>query len=645
MGIFGDRHIQHSGKLSGLSIIAIVLVLRLLGFLQTLELDVLDWALRRRPAETTDDKVTIVTITEEDIQQSLNYPIVDGSLAKLLNQLQTYDPRVIGLDIFRDFAVGDGYDQLASLFTESENIIGIQRITKPVIAGPSALPPERIGFVDVLLDQDGALRRSLLGMPDAQGSYQFSFTVRLAEGYLAQEGLVLENGRRDPSTMRFGDAEVPRFRGNTGGYVNESGVGNQTLVNFRAGTTPFSKVTYGALMSGSVDPALIEDRVVLVGYDAISAKDYVTIAALAVANPGLVPGVDFQAHAVSQLINAALNNRAFLRTLPIWTEYGLLIAGGAAGVLLASSRFRPSAHLLTVVAVSGGVAMMFYGLILISWWVPLLPVVVVFGLNAMLLYPMYQAQAQLRSRLDQRQQLIDWTFSTIHNGHLQTLARFLKEWPNDSPTPNFDKDDLRYLNQELRDLYDAMRQEMLVPAQQLVLSQQQIVDLTASLTELLYEIYGNTVKRRKDFFGNLLQVTEFKTINDGHLTPERKRELGRFLEEALLNVCKYAPDTTRLNVICQPEGTDNVIRVVDNGAKGLSNDRQEGYGTRQAKQLARKLQGSFSRQPVMPKGVQCELRWPIVKNHRWPWFNKLKLQTINANILAAIGNGTTAKKR
>lgn len=611
----------------------------MLGFLQAVEWNVLDFALRKRPAEPTDDKVTIVYITEADIQNSLSYPISDQSLAELLRRLQSYKPRVIGLDIFRDFPVGVGYDELADTLASSDNIIGIKKITEPTISPPRALPPEQVGFVDAPLDSDGFLRRSLLGVSDAEGAYRFSFTIRLAERYLADNGLILDNGRRDPSTMRFGDAEVPRFRANTGGYVRADDAGNQTLINFRAGVTPFTKVTYSELNSGDVPADLLQDRVVLIGYDAISAKDFVNVAALAGANPGLVPGVDVQAHAVSQLINATLNNRAFLRTVPVWMEYGLLIAGGVAGLVLASSCLKPSNHLLIVAAVSIGMGVTFYVMLLASWWLPMVPMVVMFGLNAMVLYPMYQAQAQLRSQLNQRQQLIDWTFSTIHNGPLQTLARFLKEWPADSNNPNFNKADLRQLNQELRDLYDAMRQEMLMPGQKLVLSQQEVISLEIPLAELLYEIYSNTTKRRKDFFEKLLHITEFKEIDDSSLTPDQKRELGRFLEEALLNVCKYAHDTTRLNVVCQPEETNNVIRVVDNGTKGLPDSDREGYGTRQAKQLAHSLRGSFERCGASPKGVLCELRWPITtKQQGWRWFDKLKFRTMVSNIVMTVKN-------
>ena len=642
MGIFKYGRINlHSGEFSGLSIIAIIAVLRILGFLQALEWDALDWALRKRPTEEPDDSITIVHITENDIQTSLNYPISDRSLVELLERLQVYRPRVIGLDIFRDFPVGDGYKTLSDVLATSDNIIGIKKVTAPAIAGPRALPPDQIGFVDAPLDQDGFVSRSLLGLPDGNGDYQFSFTLRVAERYLAAEGLTLNNGQRDPTTMRFGNAEIPRFRAHTGGYVRADDGGHQTLLNFRAGATPFTKVTYGELTAGEVAPEALADKIVLVGYQAVSAKDFVNVAALAEVNPGLVPGVNVQAHAVSQLVNAALNNRAFLRTLPAWMEYGLLVTGGMVGLILASSCLRPSAHFLIITLASSGLILVFYGMVLASWWLPVVPVVITFGVNAVVLYPMYQAQAQLRSQLDQRQQLIDWTFSTIHNGPLQTLARLLKAWPTEHKNPNFEKVNLQQLNQELRDLYDAMRQEMLASEHQLVLSQQQIINLDISLAELLYEIYSNTTKRRKDFFKKLLHITDFKAIDDSHLTSEQKRELGRFLEEALLNVCKYAVDTTKLTVICQSEGKNNIIRVIDNGASSPVSPNKEGYGTQQAKQLAKKLQGVFERQFLSPKGVRCELRWPI--DQRQGWRSRLRFKTRLPSISTTVENVENGK--
>ncbi|MBE9068364.1 CHASE2 domain-containing protein [Leptolyngbya cf. ectocarpi LEGE 11479] len=612
-----------SGFIPKLSIVGILAVARLLGLLQPMEWKVWDVIMRGRPAEIPDQRITIVTITEDDIQQSLNYPIPDHALAELIEVIQTYDPRVIGLDIFRNFPVGEGYEMLAETFASSENLIGINKVTGKSVAAPKSLPLERVGFADIVADADGIIRRSILGGPDSEGKFQYSFAVRVSEAYLAQEDFFLENGIHDSRTMRFGDAEVPRFHSSTGGYAWTNDAGIQTLLHFRAGKTPFATVTYGDLLADNVAPDVLRDRVVLVGYQAESAKDLVTVAALPGVNPSEVPGIVLQAHAISQIVSATLDNRAFLRTLPSSVEYILLVLAGSVGLSLAASRLKPYMHTLVVIIGSGGLGLIFYAAILTGWWLPLVPVGAAFAVTAVVMYPVYQMQAQLESELGQREQLINWTFGTIHNGPLQTLARLLKEWPDNSHTPDYEKNELKELNIELRALYDMMRQEMLMPEGQLALSQQRVINLDMPLIELLDEVYRTTARRRQDFFGGLLHITDFQDIEDSFLAPRQKRELGRFLEEALLNVCKYATGTTRLKITCRPEGSDNIIRVVDNGQGNAVSSDREGYGTQQAKQLARKLGGKFNRSAVIPKGTQCELRWPINKQ-RWPSWASLR---------------------
>ncbi|MEO0541125.1 MAG: CHASE2 domain-containing protein, partial [Cyanobacteria bacterium P01_A01_bin.105] len=608
---------RRGGLLSGLSILGVITAIRLLGFLQGLEWKVLDWSLRVRPAEPVSDRITLVTITEADIQASGEYPMSDATLAQTLKQIQAYNPRAIGLDIFRDLAVGEGQAELAEVFSQFDNLVVANKMLPPVVQGPTDLPEEQVGFVDALVDEDGSIRRSLLGAGDLDGQYRLSFTVMIARQYLAPEKIILENGHRDPETMRFREAEIPQFRTNLGGYVRADARGNQTLINFRAGQAPFEQITYQALMNNNVDPDLLTDRVVLVGYNAVSAKDVVTVAALPGVNPSLVPGVDVQAHAISQLLSATLDGRSFLRALPVLAEYGLLLASGLAGLLLARHKLRPSLHFLTVASSSSGLFLLFCSPIVVGWWLPTVPVVGAFLMNAVVLYPMYQMQTRLSFAVQQRQQLIDQTFDTIHNGPLHTLSRLLSEWPDNTDTPGFDKEALENLNRELRDVYETMQTELLLPKEQIVLNHQS-VSLEMPLGELLYEVYQNTIQREQPFFEKMLLIPDFKEMTDVRLSSARKGELGRFLEEILLNVSKYAVGATRVKISCLLEHGENVIRVVDNGVKGLpTTTPHEGHGTRHARQLARKLGGTFNRQPVLPKGVLCELRWPATVA-RWP---------------------------
>lgn len=600
--------------LPGLSIIGFIILIRLLGWLQPLEWKALDLSLRIRPAEKKDPRIALVTITEADIRTALDYPISDQALAELIDTIQAYNPRVVGLDIFRDQPVGEGYQTLVQTLQSSDNIVGIYRIDPSnLVPPPPALPAEQIGFADAIVDGDGFLRHSLLGVADQQGAYRFSLTIQLVSRYLADDGLILDNGIRDPDTMRFGSTEIPRFYANTGGYVRADYGGNRTLINFRAGPEPFEKVTYSDLISGQVAPELLRDRIVIIGYTAASVKDFVSSGAIAGVNPSLVPGMDAQAHAVSQIISAVYDGRPFLKSLPDGVEYLLIVASGVIGMTLAQWRRQPVVHFLVIAAIGGAAVLLSYGLLLTSWWLPVVPTVAVFLLNAAVLYPFYQAQAQLRSQLGERQKLIDQTYNTIHNGPLQTLAQMISTWPPDQPAPASMRTDLQNLNRELRDLYDAIRQESLLPTGQLVLTGQQALDLQMPLDELLREAYHITLERHRDFFEPIIRIVAFEPMDDTQLSVDQKRDLGRFLEEALLNIQKYAKGTTRLRIDCRQKDSSNIIQIIDNGegikpAKSLS---PGGYGTRQAQRLARSLNGTFDRTEVSPKGVCCELRWPI----------------------------------
>lgn len=604
--------------LPGLSITGFVILARLLGVLQPLEWKVFDLSLRWRPAEPTDPRITIVAITEDDIQTALEYPISDRTLANLVQTIQTYQPRVVGIDIFRDKPVGEGYTELAETLASFDNVVGIHKIDdRSPVKPPPMLSGDNLGFADAILDNDGFLRRSLLGESDSHGDYQFSFTIQLVRQYLASANIQLENGLRDPETMRFGSAEIPRFQANTGGYVRTDRGGNQTLINFRSGPYPFERVTYKTLVSGQANPELLNDRLILIGYTAESIKDFISSGAIPGVSPSLVPGIDAQAHAISQILSAVIDQRPFLHSFPDALDYLLILGSGLLGLGLAHWQRKPLVHLWIVAGVGGITLLLCYGLLIASWWVPVVPMVAAFVLNGLLLYPFYQAQAQLRSQLNERQTLINQTFTTIHNGPLQTLAQVLSHWPPEQL--DILQTDLQTLNQELRDIYDAMRQEMLLPTQQLVLSGQQAIDLQMPLDELLREAYQITLERHRSFFEPILKIVSFESMDDQQLTPDHKRALGRFLEEALLNVHKYAKTTTRLTVECRQKDGYNIIRVIDNG-EGLKDTTHSGYGTKQSQELARHLNGEFKRVAGTSKGVRCELHWPVQQQPSWQQF-------------------------
>lgn len=608
--------------LPALSFTGLVILARLLGILAPLEWKSFDWLLRWRPDEAIDSRVTIIQITEDDIQNELGYPISDRALAALIEEIQTYSPRTIGIDIFRDLPVGEGQTQLAAVL-EAKNVIGITKIEEPVVLAHPTLPEERIGFANVEIDQDGYLRRSLLASEDSEGNYRFSLTIRLAQQYLAADNFLLENGIKDPETMRFGTVEIPRFQSDTGGYVREDNGGNQTLINFRAGEDPFESVSYAQVMSGDINPQLLEDRAVLIGYTAESVKDVVSSLAIDSDKPSLIPGIVIQAHALSQILSAVYESRPFIRSLPDALEYIATLCAGALGIALALWQRKPSVHFAISLAAIAFWLFFCYLAILFGWWIPSVPVTLAFGLNTLWLYPLRQAQVQADFQIEERRRLIDWTYNTIHNGPLQTIAGMLRQWPedqlsSDSAIAAHMKLELEALNKDLRSIYETMQQEMLATDGGLVMTGNRTVSLQLSLDALLYEIYQNTVARQRAFFEKVIQITQFEPLDEKGITAADKRELARFLEESLLNVYKHAGAVSRVSIDCLCDNGFNIIRVVDNG-KGTQQDypraqksnQQTAYGTKQAKRLAGRLGGQFKLEAIRPYGSCCELKWPI----------------------------------
>jgi CHASE2 domain-containing sensor protein len=482
-------------------VVAFVMGLRLAGTLQRLEWSALDYLLGLRPPEPTDERILMVGIDETDIQQAGTYPIPDRDIAALLNVLQANQPAVIGLDIYRDLPVEPGHAELVQVFRQTQAVIGVEKVLPDrngfTISPPPGLPPDQIGFADAILDRDGYLRRSLLGITTNQREYKFSLTMRLAAAYLARQGVQLENGIHDPVAMRFGTTELARFTPATGGYVNADAGGNQVLLNFRSGREPFRLVSMREVLAGRVPAEWIRDRIILIGMTASSAEDVVNSAAIPGVNPGLIYGVEIQSHAISQILAAVLNGRPLLGSLPDPWEYVWILGWGCVGIGLGRVMVSPL-RILAGLGMAGVVLVVIcYGLILLGWWLPVVPSLLVLVLNGAGLTAslFYRYQQDLKAKIQDRQFIIDHTFNTIHNGPLQTLAQVLKTMQNGSVPSAQLYPELERLDQELRAVYEIVRQETLVHSDQIWVSAELELDLKQPMHEILREVYGYTLSR------------------------------------------------------------------------------------------------------------------------------------------------------
>ena len=622
------------GSLPGLMVIVGVMMARLTGALQFLELVAFDRFLLLRPPEPMDERIVIVGITEEDIQRAKTYPIPDREIADLLKRLQAYKPIAIGLDIVRDMPVEPGHAELTSVFRSSKNAIGVE-IALPdrngfIVAPPPALRSEQVGFADAVLDADGYQRRSLLGAHNPQQKYRFSFAIRLAESYLATRKIKLGDGIRDREAMRFGSIELTRVQPNSGGYVGADANGNQILLNVRSGKMPFRVLSLSQIKAGKVDPNWIRGKIVLIGIMSFSAKDLASSGAIAGINPGRIYGVEMQAHATSQIISAVLDGRPLIQVSGDDWETLWIAVWGLLGMSLGRFLRSPWKILLGLLIASISPIAICYGLILLGWWVPIVPVLLVLVLNGAGLTAalFYRHEQELRLRLEERQFAIEQTFNAIHSGPLQTLVGILRTAQEQDPPPPF-LPDLQRLSQELREVYGSVQRDAIADEPHLRMGSAIELALQAPLHELLYKVYSNTLEQELPYLQTIkFKIVQFDPLNTSHLRLEHKRGLCRFLEEALCNVGKHAIAATRLTVICAQEGDRQVIRVVDNGKGKLSdaesaiqdlntNIQPSGLGTQLANNLAKQLGGTFRRYQNEPRGTVCELTWSA--KQRWFW--------------------------
>jgi CHASE2 domain-containing sensor protein len=259
-------------------------MIRLSGLLQVQEWMAFDSFSRSCPSEQGNASVVVVGIDEADLSHVGGYPIPDRDLAIALKNLQAYHPSAIGLDLFRDRPVEPGHAELVQALQTMPNLIGTEVAlnAKPSfnIKPPPGLPPERVGFVDSVVDTDGKLRRSLLASSTPDGEMKYSLAFRLAQTHLAKHGVTFNPGDRPSVPLRFGTVSLPRFQSNSGGYVQADAKGKQLLLNFCGTQKMVRSLSLKDVLENNVPPDWIRDHVVMIGMTASSIKDIFFTAAL-----------------------------------------------------------------------------------------------------------------------------------------------------------------------------------------------------------------------------------------------------------------------------------------------------------------------------------------------------------------------------
>jgi len=351
---------------------AVVLILRSFGGFERLDLALYDAFLKRAPVAERSD-VLLVQITEQDIRDEGHWPISDRRLAEALQALVDSDVRAVGLDLFRDLPVAPGVGFLRQVLRDHGSIVTVYKFGDPEregISGPSVLEGSgRTGFNDLLPDSFGeSIRRVALFMTDDEGPPQTSFAMLLAAIALGTDGISMDPER--PEWMQLGARSLPPLDTHYGGYRDLDARGYQLMLDYAAPST-FESVTLGDVLGGSVNPARLRDRIVILGASAKSLRDE-----LPVPLGGRRDGMEIHGQIVDQLLRTARGQSAPLRVLGEWPEALAVMVVSLLGAFLGLGSGRApmlgtgalvSGVLIGALALLGSSYMAFQA----GWWIPM----------------------------------------------------------------------------------------------------------------------------------------------------------------------------------------------------------------------------------------------------------------------------------
>ncbi|NET32428.1 MAG: CHASE2 domain-containing protein [Cyanothece sp. SIO1E1] len=365
--------------LMSLAIALAVIGARSLGYLQLWELTAFDQLMQRRPDEGPDQRLLVVTVTEQDVQSQ---PLAERgaaslserSLNQLIAKLAQAKPRAIGLDLYRESAVSVVYPDLAMQLQANDRFFAICNYGEPGVSPPPEVPPERQGFNNVVMDPDAVLRRHLLAVSQSSPCQnKNALSLQLSLRYLVDQNI--EPQITPENHIQLGNIIFRSLVSNSGGYYNINSSGHQILLNYRATDQIAQTITLEEVLSQQFDADLVRDRIVLIGTTAPSFNDtrWRTVYSTGQGMANTMTGVEVQAHMVSQILSAVLDHRPLLGWLPELVEaFGIACWSVLGGII--AWWLRSPWKIAGVGLAFGSLWVICFSLLIVyGLWMPLVP--------------------------------------------------------------------------------------------------------------------------------------------------------------------------------------------------------------------------------------------------------------------------------
>ncbi|MEN9568698.1 MAG: hypothetical protein RLZZ69_3894, partial [Cyanobacteriota bacterium] len=336
---------------SSMAIAFLVIGMRYLGWLQPMELMAFDRLMQLRPLESPDSRIVLITVDEADIQyqdrqnMSLRWSLADEALAQLLVKIKPYQPRTIGIDIYRDFAVESDYPNLAQELQTSDRLYAVCKVAAPQDGNSEGTPPppevplSRLGFSDFVADSGDVIRRQLIHLnPPTTSSCktEYAFSLQLALDYLHRNGI--ESRITPAGDLQIGTSTFKPITQHSGGYQGIDAAGYQILLNYRSLKSVQNiapQISLRDILSDRYSAQLqnlIKDRLIIIGVIASSSSDdwqtpYSRQSSLVQKQ---IAGVYIQAQMIGQIISTAIDHRPLIWW---WSDFWSTIWIGGWGLL------------------------------------------------------------------------------------------------------------------------------------------------------------------------------------------------------------------------------------------------------------------------------------------------------------------------
>ncbi len=392
---------SHSSLLITSILVLFICLIRQLGSFQFFELAVFD--LMMRWDKTQDEKllqvnlpesrITLIGITESDIQTWQQSTFSDELIAKLIAELQKYNPKVIGLDIYRDLPQPPGNQELLKQL-EAKNIIAIENVNQnDGVPAPPKVPEARVGFNNFLLDDDGRVRRNFMSAkigdkPDGQGVSPdrrqtttgdasasrasqrnlYSFGFQLSKSYLDTKDTSLEIKQ---NYLKLNQTVFPTLKADSGGYQlsNSDVFGSQILLKYQPLNKIARQLSFTQILDGNFKPSWIENKVIIIGYTAPSKKDIFATPYGA----AKMPGVAIHAQMANQILSTVLDKQPLFRFLPQWVEIIWIWVWSITGAILVWRIKHPLVLGGSLIIAVAGLSAICLAGFSAAFWIPFVP--------------------------------------------------------------------------------------------------------------------------------------------------------------------------------------------------------------------------------------------------------------------------------